>query len=82
MGGEFFPGANVTSDKDRAEGGKIDHVAGTCAMTREDVTYSVMDLKPRVFDVERLMIVDAIDFPLLPPEHPLGTVCKSDDCDW
>ena len=60
----------------------IDHAAETCAMTRENGIYSGLDRKARVFGVERLMIVDASEFPLLPPEHPLGTVCKSDDCDW
>ena len=38
---------------------------------------AVVDTKGRVYGVQRLRIVDASIFPLLPPGHPQATVCKS-----
>lgn len=53
------------------------HPAATCAMGRSNDTNAVVDSKARVIGVNRLRVVDASAFPLLPPGHPQSTVCKS-----
>lgn len=81
-GAEFFPGAQVKSDADILKvvmqtASTIDHAAGTCAMGKETDKNAVIDSKARVFGVTGLRVVDASSFPLLPPGHPQGTICKS-----
>ncbi len=81
-GAEFFPGAKVKSDADILKvimqtASTIDHAAGTCAMGKKTDKNAVIDSKARVFGVTGLRVVDASSFPLLPPGHPQGTICKS-----
>ena len=80
-GPEVFPGLNVTSDKDilaaiMQSAASIDHAAGTCAMGMINDTKAVVDSQARVIGVTGLRVVDASIFPILPPGHPQGTVCK------
>ena len=80
-GAEFSPGANVTSDSAileaiRETSTTISHAAGTCRMGMEGEESAVVDSRGRVFGVEGLRVVDASAFPILPPGHPQGTVCK------
>ncbi|KAI5860471.1 putative glucose-methanol-choline oxidoreductase [Durotheca rogersii] len=79
VGGEYFPGANVTTDAQienviRRSYNTIYHGACTCAMGRAGDRHAVVDTKARVFGVEGLRVVDAAAFPLLPPGHPQATV--------
>ncbi len=80
-GPEAFPGLHLQSDKDILEAimqtaTSIDHAAGTCAMGRSNDSHAVVDSRARVLGVERLRVVDASTFPLLPPGHPQSTVCE------
>jgi choline dehydrogenase len=50
------------------------HASCTCKMGRGDDEMAVVDSKARVFGVNRLRVVDASAFPLLPPGHPQATV--------
>lgn len=45
-------------------------------MGRKEDTKAVVDVKGFVRGVEKLRIVDASIFPLLPPGHTQATVCK------
>lgn len=80
-GGEFSPGAHVTSDADILKAimetsTTISHAAGTCAMGKPDDKNAVVDSQARVIGVKGLRVVDASSFPILPPGHPQGTVCE------
>ena len=81
IGPEYFPGANVTTDEEilhliRQSITTINHPACTCAMGRRDDKNAVVDSKARVIGVQGLRVVDASAFPLLPPGHPMATVCE------
>ena len=39
-------------------------------------TTAVVDSRARVFGVTGLRVVDASSFALLPPGHPMSSVCK------
>ena len=39
-------------------------------------TNAVVDTRARVIGVKGLRVVDASAFPLLPPGHPMSTICK------
>ena len=79
-GQEAFPGLDVASTDDeildliRNTLATIWHAAGTCGMGRTDDPMAVVDAKARVIGTQRLRIVDASSFPLLPPGHPQSTV--------
>jgi choline dehydrogenase-like flavoprotein len=45
-------------------------------MGRINDAAAVVDSKGKVIGVQRLRVVDASAFPLLPPGHPVATVCK------
>lgn len=47
------------------------------AMGKKTDPMAVLDSKARVYGVSGLRVVDASSFPLLPPGHPMSTVCKS-----
>ncbi|EKG14039.1 Glucose-methanol-choline oxidoreductase [Macrophomina phaseolina MS6] len=81
IGDEYFPGADVQSDDEileiiRKTVSTVYHAACTCAMGREDDANAVVDTKARVFGVDGLRVVDASAFPVLPPGHPVATICK------
>lgn len=50
------------------------HASCTCKMGNTSDPLAVVDSKARVMGVQRLRIVDASAFPLLPPGHPQATV--------
>lgn len=52
------------------------HAACTCKLGMANDTMAVVDSKARVFGVQKLRVVDASSFALLPPGHPMSTVCK------
>lgn len=82
IGGEYYPGKEVATDKQienhiRRNLNTIWHSTSTCAMGRVNDTRTVVDSRARVVGVKGLRVVDASAFPLLPPGHPMATVCKS-----
>lgn len=81
VGGESFPGENVTTDAQILEGIRqsalaVYHTAATNAMGNASDPNAVVDSKARVIGVKNLRVVDASAFPFLPPGHPQSTVCK------
>lgn len=81
IGPEYDPGSHVQTDDDILEYihnsmMTIWHPACTCKMGTADDPMAVVDSQARVFGVERLRVVDASAFPILPPGHPQSTVCK------
>ncbi|KAK5741183.1 hypothetical protein LTR17_004123 [Elasticomyces elasticus] len=76
---QYMPGANVTSDDQilqyiMASSYQNWHASCTCKMGRENDSMAVVDSHARVIGVERLRVVDASAFALLPPGHPESTV--------
>ena len=81
IGQEAFPGPSVQTDAEilhiiRQSLNTVYHAAATNKMGRADDPNAVVDSKARVFGVKNLRVVDASAFPLLPPGHPMATVCK------
>jgi choline dehydrogenase len=52
------------------------HPSGTGIMGRTQ-DLAVVDSRGRVYGVNRLRVVDASAFAILPPGHPQSTCCKS-----
>ena len=82
IGPEYFPGPSVQTDSQlllliRESLNTVFHAAATCSMGKISDPNAVVDSKARVIGVQRLRVVDASAFPLLPPGHPMSTVCKS-----
>lgn len=82
IGPEYFPGEDVQSDAEileviRKTASTVYHAACTCAMGKEDDKKAVIDTKARVYGVKGLRVVDASSFPILPPGHPVATICES-----
>lgn len=50
---------------------------GTGAMGKSSDPNAVVDSHARVIGVRGLRVVDASSFPILPPGHPSGTICKT-----
>lgn len=78
---EAYPGAEVQTDEDiatvvRKSFNTVWHASCTCAMGKSDDENAVVDTKGRVYGVQRLRVVDASAFPLLPPGHPIATICE------
>ncbi|KAF7716523.1 Versicolorin B synthase [Penicillium ucsense] len=78
-GPEYFPGLQFQSDADilniiRNTMMTIYHASCTCKMGMKSDRMAVVDHRARVFGVERLRVVDASAFPLLPPGHPQSVV--------
>jgi choline dehydrogenase len=46
-------------------------------MGKRDDPSAVVDSRARVFGVTNLRVVDASAFAILPPGHPMSTICKS-----
>ena len=81
IGDEFYPGKQVATDRQiedhiRRNFNTIWHASSTCAMGRANDTKAVVDSRARVIGVKDLRVVDASAFPLLPPGHPMSTVCE------
>ncbi|KAL8650553.1 MAG: hypothetical protein Q9226_005098, partial [Calogaya cf. arnoldii] len=78
-GEEYFPGNNVTEDKDilnfiQRSMMTIYHAAGTCKMGKAADKMAVLDSHARVRGVSNLRVVDASSFPILPPGHPQSVI--------
>lgn len=81
IGEEAFPGPKVASDKQildliRQSVAPVFHPVGTCAMGRANNKDTVVDSHARVLGTKGLRIVDASILPILPPGHPVATVCE------
>lgn len=81
-GPEFSPGASVQSNADILNYIKqtmtpSHHACGTNSMGNSNNPAAVVDTHGRVFGVNRLRVIDASIFPLLPPGHIQSSVCKS-----
>lgn len=81
VGDEYFPGSQYQTDAEILEVIRntlmtIYHAACTCKMGTRDDPMAVLDSRARVFGVDKLRVVDASAFPILPPGHPQSTVCK------
>ena len=82
LGSEAFPGPDVQTDAEilhliRRSLNTVFHASATCAMGRSSDPAAVVDSHARVIGVQNLRVVDASAFPILPPGHPMATVCKS-----
>lgn len=76
---EYHPGPGVQSDdailnQIRRDMMTVWHASTTCRMGRTDDPTAVVDSKARVIGVNRLRVVDASAFALLPPGHPQSVV--------
>lgn len=85
IGEEHSPGKEVKTDAQiahfiRENFHTIWHASCTCAMGKVTDPMAVIDSKARVIGVHGLRVVDSSSFPLLPPGHPMSTVCKSLFC--
>ena len=81
IGDEAFPGLHVQTDAQiediiRKTLDTVYHAACTCTTGRSDDVDAIVDNHAKVTGVQRLRVVDASAFPLLPPGHPQATVCK------
>ena len=81
IGGEYFPGSGNRTDEQildviKQSFGTVFHASCTCKMGKAGDRDAVLDAKARVRGVKNLRVVDASSFPLLPPGHPVATVCK------
>lgn len=84
IGTENFPGVAVQTDAQildtiRKTFTTVFHASCTCKMGEASDPDAVVDSKARVFGVEGLRVVDAASFALLPPGHPVSTVCELHD---
>ena len=82
IGDEYYPGKQVATDQQiedhiRQNFNTIWHATSTCAMGAINDTKAVVDSRARVIGVQGLRVVDASAFPLLPPGHPMSTICES-----
>ena len=80
IGPEYFPGSGVQTDAQileliRESFGTVYHASSTCSMGKTTDKMAVVDSHARVIGVQNLRVVDASAFPLLPPGHPMATVC-------
>ncbi|PYI33546.1 putative GMC oxidoreductase [Aspergillus indologenus CBS 114.80] len=78
-GPEYYPGTNVTTDEEILDAIRnsvitVWHASCTCKMGPREDPMAVVDSEARVHGVQRLRVVDASAFPLLPPGHPTSTV--------
>lgn len=74
--GEVSPGSNVASDEDilnyiRETAMTVHHASGTCAMLPREQG-GVVDSRLKVYGVDRLRVVDASIFPVIPDQHTQG----------
>lgn len=81
IGPEYFPGPNVTTDQEilnliRQSFSTVFHASCTCKMGKQGDATAVLDSRAKVRGVRNLRVVDISSFPILPPGHPVATVCK------
>ena len=82
IGEEYFPGKqDVSTDEEiwhfiQQSFSTIFHASCTCRMGKAGDPTAVVDARSRVFGVQGLRVVDASSMPLLPPGHPMATICK------
>lgn len=82
IGEEYFPGKeDVSTDEEiwnfiQKSFSTIFHASCTCRMGNSGDPTAVVDARGRVFGVQGLRVVDASSMPLLPPGHPMATICK------
>lgn len=82
IGPEFYPSSRVgPTDAELLQEIKagfqtVWHAACTCKMGKTSDPMAVVDSRARVMGVKGLRVVDASSFALLPPGHPISTVCK------
>jgi choline dehydrogenase len=82
IGPEFYPGLNgTTTDEEllaviKRSFQTVWHASCTCQMGKKDDKMAVVDQSAKVIGVEKLRVVDASAFALLPPGHPSSTVCE------
>lgn len=81
IGSEYYPGLSVQTDAQilasiRKSFNTVFHAACTCSMGPANSSIAVIDSHARVIGVSKLRVVDASSFPLLPPGHPMSTVCE------
>ncbi|PVH90648.1 GMC oxidoreductase [Periconia macrospinosa] len=74
--GEVAPGPNVQSDEEildyiRETAAPVWHASGTCAMLPREKG-GVVDEKLRLYGVQRLRVVDASVFPVIPDAHTMA----------
>lgn len=83
IGAEAFPGVTVQTDAQILKTIQqsfitVFHASCTCKMGQANDPAAVVDSNAKVFGVKGLRVVDASSFALLPPGHPVATVCESD----
>lgn len=76
---EYWPGPDVDTDEEildliRSSFMTVWHASCTCKMGKREDSMAVVDSGARVFGVEKLRVVDASSFPLLPPGHLQSTI--------
>lgn len=82
VGQEYFPGPSITTDAQiwrhiQETFSSIFHAACTCKMGPASDKMAVLDASARVRGVTGLRVVDASSLPILPPGHPMSTICES-----
>jgi choline dehydrogenase len=84
IGSEYFPGSALSVNASDSEVlqfigesfNTLFHASCTCKMGPAIDSMTVVDSHARVVGVQNLRVVDISAFPLLPPGHPVATVCK------
>lgn len=85
IGPEVYPGMPANASQSDAEileiikksFNTVWHASCTCKMGKTTDPMAVVDSQARVIGVKGLRVVDASSFALLPPGHPVSTICKS-----
>ena len=77
-----FPQNRVQSDSEllsliKKSFNSVWHASCTCKMGKASDPMAVVDSQARVLGVKNLRVVDASSFALLPPGHPVSTICES-----
>lgn len=81
IGGEYYPGPDVSTDEQILEWIRnnlmtVWHASCTNKMGKKNDPTAVVDSQARVYGVQNLRVVDASAFPFLPPGHPQSAICK------
>lgn len=82
IGPEYYPGTNGTQTDEqllaiiKKSFNTVWHASCTCKMGKTTDKMAVVDSKAKVIGVSGLRVVDASSFALLPPGHPVSTICE------